>query len=109
MFYLWMDIGYCSLLIRDGFKRASGKPVRLEASTPRSRGIYAHLGFEVGRHFVLGENVTLTLVVLPVVQRTSVWCRIGRRDGCEGQRRCRGGIPSLRHDKGALGRYVEGA
>ncbi|KAI0255827.1 hypothetical protein BJV78DRAFT_1173664 [Lactifluus subvellereus] len=66
MFLLWMDIGYCSLLMRDGFKRASGKPVHLEASTPRSRDIYAHLGFEVGQYFVPGENVTLTLVILPV-------------------------------------------
>jgi hypothetical protein len=40
-------LGYCSLLMRDGWERASGKPVYLEASTPHSRDIYAHLGFEV--------------------------------------------------------------
>ncbi|KAI9511572.1 hypothetical protein F5148DRAFT_975010 [Russula earlei] len=41
--------GYASLLLRDGFERASGKPMHLEATTPRSRDIYAHLGFEAGR------------------------------------------------------------
>ncbi|KAI0255824.1 hypothetical protein BJV78DRAFT_577223 [Lactifluus subvellereus] len=39
--------GYCSLLIEDGFRRASGMPVHVEATTPRSRDIYAHYGFEL--------------------------------------------------------------
>jgi len=46
--------GYCSLLLRDGFQRASGKPIYLESTTPRSRDIYAHLGFEVGKEHRFG-------------------------------------------------------
>jgi len=46
--------GYCSLLMRDGFQRASAKPVYLESSTPRSRDIYAHLGFEVDNEHRFG-------------------------------------------------------
>jgi len=46
--------GYASLLLRDGFKRASGKPMHLEATTPRSRDIYAHMGFELNREHRFG-------------------------------------------------------
>jgi len=46
--------GYCSLLMRDGFQRASGKPIYLESTTPRSRDIYAHLGFEVDKEHRFG-------------------------------------------------------
>ncbi|KAI0305919.1 hypothetical protein B0F90DRAFT_1694508 [Multifurca ochricompacta] len=41
--------GYSTLLMRDGFNRAGGGPVYLEATTPRSRDIYAHLGFELNK------------------------------------------------------------
>ncbi|KAI0272705.1 hypothetical protein BC834DRAFT_858044 [Gloeopeniophorella convolvens] len=41
--------GYCSMLMRDGFERAAGAAVHLEATTPKSRDIYAHLGFEIGK------------------------------------------------------------
>ncbi|KAH9993719.1 hypothetical protein BJV74DRAFT_884319 [Russula compacta] len=49
--------GYCSLLVRDGLKRAAGKPVHLEATTPRSRDVYAHFGFELNeeRRFGVGS------------------------------------------------------
>ncbi|KAH9993721.1 hypothetical protein BJV74DRAFT_884321 [Russula compacta] len=49
--------GYCSLLVRDGLKRAAGKPVHPESSTPRSRDIYAHFGFELNeeRRFGMGS------------------------------------------------------
>jgi len=46
--------GYCSLLMRDGFQRASGTPVHLEATTPRSRDIYAHMGFELNKEHRFG-------------------------------------------------------
>jgi len=46
--------GYCSLLMRDGLQRATGKPVSLEASTPRSRDIYAHFGFELNKEHRFG-------------------------------------------------------
>jgi len=46
--------GYASMLLRDGFKRASGKPVHVESSTPRSRDIYAHMGFELNRELRFG-------------------------------------------------------
>jgi len=46
--------GYASMLLRDGFKRASGKPVHLEATSPRSRDIYAHMGFELNRELRFG-------------------------------------------------------
>jgi len=51
LFCLTVDdgLGYGALLLRDGFQYASGKPIYLESTTPRSRDIYAHLGFEV-RH-----------------------------------------------------------
>ncbi|KAG7451787.1 uncharacterized protein BT62DRAFT_999485 [Guyanagaster necrorhizus] len=32
--------------MRDGFARAKSKPVRLEASSAKSRDIYGHFGFE---------------------------------------------------------------
>ena len=34
-------------MMRDGFERTAPKPVHLEATTPRTREIYAHYGFEV--------------------------------------------------------------
>jgi len=46
--------GYCSLLLRDGLQRAAGKPVILEATTPRSRDIYAHFGFELNKEHRFG-------------------------------------------------------
>jgi len=46
--------GYCSLLMRDGFQRVSGKPIYLESTTSRSRDIYAHLGFEVDKEHRFG-------------------------------------------------------
>ncbi len=39
--------GYSSMLMEEGFRRTSPKPVHLEATTPANRDIYAHLGFEV--------------------------------------------------------------
>ncbi|KAI0060949.1 hypothetical protein BV25DRAFT_1806417 [Artomyces pyxidatus] len=49
--------GFCGLLLRDGFARASPKPIHLEATTPRSRDIYKHHGFEVDEEhwFGMGE------------------------------------------------------
>lgn len=35
------------MLIEEGFRRASPKPVHLEATTAKSRDIYARYGFEV--------------------------------------------------------------
>ncbi|RPD54351.1 hypothetical protein L226DRAFT_494445 [Lentinus tigrinus ALCF2SS1-7] len=39
--------GYSSLLMEEGFRRASRKPVHLEATTEVNREIYARYGFEV--------------------------------------------------------------
>ncbi|TFK91590.1 hypothetical protein K466DRAFT_482487 [Polyporus arcularius HHB13444] len=39
--------GYSSMLMEEGFRRTSPKPVHLEATTPANRDIYAHLGFEI--------------------------------------------------------------
>ena len=42
-----MLAGYATILMEDGFRRASPKPVHLEATTAFSRDIYLHYGFEV--------------------------------------------------------------
>ena len=42
-----MLAGYATLLMEDGFRRASPKPVHLEATTAFSRDIYLHYEFEV--------------------------------------------------------------
>ncbi|KAK7049969.1 hypothetical protein VNI00_005400 [Paramarasmius palmivorus] len=50
--------GLCSLMVKDGFTRASrtGKPIHLEATTPRSRDIYAHFGFEIDEEHRFGKG-----------------------------------------------------
>lgn len=84
----WDAVGYCTLLLRDGFQRASGKPISLESTTPRSRDIYAHLGFEVRRspssHLRLYFASSIQGGCILGGQRTSVWCGRGRRDGHSG-------------------------
>ncbi|KAI0685985.1 hypothetical protein C8T65DRAFT_712458 [Cerioporus squamosus] len=49
--------GYSTMLMDEGFRRASPKPVHLEATTPASRDIYAHHGFEIDEehHFGVGK------------------------------------------------------
>ncbi|KAH9972579.1 hypothetical protein BGW80DRAFT_1172822 [Lactifluus volemus] len=83
--------GYCSLIVRDGWKRASGKPVYLEASTPHSRDIYAHLGFEfnkenrfgVGSVNEMGVKAKGTAAVgVPVFIMTKVRAFLICRDLC---------------------------
>ena len=40
--------GYCGKVLRYGLSElAKNNPVILESTTPRSRNLYAHLGFEV--------------------------------------------------------------
>ena len=39
--------GFSSMLIEEGFRRAAPKPIHLEATTAKSRDIYARYGFEV--------------------------------------------------------------
>ena len=53
-----MLAGYATILMEDGFRRASPEPVHLEATTAFSRDIYLHYGFEVRtRSFPhLGKN-----------------------------------------------------
>ncbi|KAF7793537.1 hypothetical protein EIP86_004651 [Pleurotus ostreatoroseus] len=46
--------GLCGLMMRDGFERTAPKPVHLEATTPRTREIYAHYGFEVDEEHQFG-------------------------------------------------------
>ncbi|RDX44026.1 hypothetical protein OH76DRAFT_1409523 [Lentinus brumalis] len=49
--------GYSSMLMEEGFRRTSPKPVHLEATTPASRDIYARYGFEIDEvhHFGVGK------------------------------------------------------
>ena len=35
------------MLVREGFEAVGKSPICLEASTPKSRAIYEHLGFRV--------------------------------------------------------------
>ena len=37
------------MLMEDGFRRTSPKPVHLEATKASTRDLYAHFGFEVSR------------------------------------------------------------
>lgn len=52
----WEGKGLCSLLMKDGFSRASPKPIHLEATTPRSKDIYIHHGFEIGSEHAFGKG-----------------------------------------------------
>ncbi len=42
--------GYATMLMEEGYRRASPKPVHLEATRAFSRDIYLHYGFEVHTH-----------------------------------------------------------
>jgi len=46
--------GYSTLLLREGFQYASGKPIFLESTSPRSRDIYAQSGFEMNEALQFG-------------------------------------------------------
>ena len=43
----WLHSGISSMLLKEGIRRASPKPIHLEATTANSRDIYARYGFEV--------------------------------------------------------------
>jgi len=47
--------GFGSLMIADGFKRTSPKPIHLEATTPRTQAMYSHWGFEVDEKHQFGQ------------------------------------------------------
>ncbi|PBL03947.1 hypothetical protein ARMGADRAFT_910758 [Armillaria gallica] len=49
-------LGFCSLLMKDGYSRASPKPIHLEATTPKSKDIYLHYGFEIDSEHVFGKG-----------------------------------------------------
>ncbi|KAK0185250.1 hypothetical protein F5146DRAFT_200286 [Armillaria mellea] len=49
-------IGVSSVLMRDCFARAKPKPIHLEASSPKSRDIYAHFGFEINDEHLFGKG-----------------------------------------------------
>lgn len=52
-----IPLGYCGKLLRYGLKEiVKDAPVYLEATTPRSRNLYSHLGFEVGNIFLTTES-----------------------------------------------------
>ncbi|EJC99777.1 uncharacterized protein FOMMEDRAFT_58472, partial [Fomitiporia mediterranea MF3/22] len=48
--------GLCSLMMKDGFARTAPKPVHLEATTSKSRDIYARYGFEVNEEHRYGKG-----------------------------------------------------
>ncbi|KAK0234256.1 hypothetical protein IW262DRAFT_1452809 [Armillaria fumosa] len=52
----WQGKGVSSLLMRDCFSRANPKPIHLEASSPKSRDIYAHFGFEINDEHLFGKD-----------------------------------------------------
>ncbi|KAK0235606.1 hypothetical protein EDD85DRAFT_771483 [Armillaria nabsnona] len=49
-------LGFCSLLMKDGYSRASPKPIHLEATTPQSKDIYLHYGFEIDSEHAFGKG-----------------------------------------------------
>ncbi|EAU87941.2 hypothetical protein CC1G_01588 [Coprinopsis cinerea okayama7 len=48
--------GYMSMVIREAFSHAPDAMFTLEASTPKSRDRYAHLGYEIAAPFVIGRG-----------------------------------------------------
>ncbi|KAK0222528.1 hypothetical protein EDD85DRAFT_258835 [Armillaria nabsnona] len=52
----WQGKGVSSVLMKDCFARAKPKPIHLEASSPKSRDIYAHFGFEVNDEHLFGKG-----------------------------------------------------
>lgn len=52
----WQGKGVSSLLMRDSFSRAKPKPIHLEASSTKSRDIYAHFGFEINNEHIFGKG-----------------------------------------------------
>ncbi|KDR82723.1 hypothetical protein GALMADRAFT_238226 [Galerina marginata CBS 339.88] len=52
----YQDKGLGSLMMKDGFERTSPKPVHLEATTAKSRDIYAHYGFEIDEEHSFGRS-----------------------------------------------------
>ncbi|KAK0209272.1 hypothetical protein DFS33DRAFT_521663 [Desarmillaria ectypa] len=52
----WQGKGVSSVLLRDCFSRAKHKPIHLEASSPKSRDVYRHRGFEVDEEHLFGKG-----------------------------------------------------
>ncbi|KAJ7685741.1 hypothetical protein DFH06DRAFT_1159254 [Mycena polygramma] len=52
----YQNKGYNTLLMRKGFAMCPSKPITLEATTPHSRDVYAHQGFEVVDALTLGKG-----------------------------------------------------
>ncbi|KAJ7655277.1 hypothetical protein DFH06DRAFT_1329612 [Mycena polygramma] len=48
--------GYMSMLLREGFKYTPRAVFTLEATTPRSRDVYKHFGFEVVKEVMVGKG-----------------------------------------------------
>jgi len=48
--------GYCSLMMKEGFTRTTPYPVHLEATTAKSRNVYAHFKFEVDEEHQFGKG-----------------------------------------------------
>jgi len=58
--FSFASIGYTSLMIKERFKTIAPVPIRIEASSPKSRDIYAHYGFEVWCLPLCGILIKLT-------------------------------------------------
>ncbi|KAJ7262679.1 hypothetical protein B0H12DRAFT_1069138 [Mycena haematopus] len=51
------DPGYSNLLMKEGFEYCGpSKPITLEDTTPHSRDVYAHQGFEIVQPHTLGQG-----------------------------------------------------
>ncbi|KAJ6608898.1 acyl-CoA N-acyltransferase [Mycena sp. CBHHK59/15] len=48
--------GYMSMLLQEAFKHAPNATFTLEATTPRSRDVYKHFGFEVVKEVTVGKG-----------------------------------------------------
>ncbi|KZV74861.1 hypothetical protein PENSPDRAFT_748964 [Peniophora sp. CONT] len=49
-------LGYTSMMLRERFKTIGSNPVHLEATTPKSRDIYVHFGFQLIEPVIMGEG-----------------------------------------------------
>ncbi|KAL0569792.1 hypothetical protein V5O48_012171 [Marasmius crinis-equi] len=59
-----MGARYMSMLLREGFAHAQGATFTLEATTPGSRDVYQHFGFEVVREVIVAKGKVDTKGVL---------------------------------------------
>ena len=94
--------GYSTVLLNEGFRRASHKPVHLSASTPKNRELYDHFGFDVCPSSLFSVSSILISFNSPLLAgrdtQSRRW-RSGRKRRPSTRRGCSGN-PGICNDKG---------